>query len=259
LFKKCDVWTTVYKPLNKIDRFANDQSGTKEYKFNSLGFRGEEYNSRAKKKIFVIGDSETFGLGLNIEEAWPYRFKEKYAKKYSYKIKSVNVMNFGVAAVSNDFIARTILSQCKRVKPDLLIVLFTYVDRTEYVKGKIVNMIHPWLKFEASIDYYIYYTEELGFINFLKNLLLVQYFCKLYHLNYIFSALEYKELNHRRIRSNAAIKSLIKLVDKRYFCDFTLGDEDVAADGHHSGPKSHDIFANKLMKFYAENFPFDEK
>jgi hypothetical protein len=259
MLKKCDVWIRHQKPFSTSNRFDSDKSGTKEYKLNSLGFRGEEYNPLAKKRIFVIGDSSTFGVGLNIEETWPYRFKEKYAKKYRYKIESVNIMNFAVGGVSNDFITRTILSQCKRVKPDLLIILFSYVSRTEYVEGKIIEPIYSYAKFEVARDYYIYYTEEIGFINFLKNLLLIQYFCKVHDINYIFCAIEYKRLNHGRIRSNAIIKSLIKLVDKQYFCDFTLGKEDQAVDRWHRGPKSNEIFANKLLKFYAKNFTFDGK
>ncbi|MGB1221611.1 MAG: hypothetical protein ACPG43_08725, partial [Alcanivoracaceae bacterium] len=43
----------------------HDRSGKVQYRFNALGFRGEQYNENARYHIFVCGPSEAFGLGLN--------------------------------------------------------------------------------------------------------------------------------------------------------------------------------------------------
>lgn len=49
---------------------------TKEFNFhvsiNSLGYRDEEFNlNQRKKRILVIGDSFTFGYGVNNDESYP--------------------------------------------------------------------------------------------------------------------------------------------------------------------------------------------
>ena len=38
-------------------------------------------NPKAKKRIYVCGCSHTFGVGLNLEETWPYQFKKLFVQK----------------------------------------------------------------------------------------------------------------------------------------------------------------------------------
>ena len=85
-----------------LSTYGTDRSGTKAYRFNSLGFRGEEHNPDAAATIFVCGCSNAFGLGLNVEETWVHRFKLEYAEKRGLEPSDVNVLKFSQGAATND-------------------------------------------------------------------------------------------------------------------------------------------------------------
>lgn len=258
MFKKCDVNLSVNKPNNTVIKYGRDHSGKNKYKFNSLGFRSEEFNPHSKKRIYVAGCSHTFGTGLNEEETWPSRFKKTFCKIYNYSKNDVNLMNFGMGGQSNDYIARNIIVQCNEVKPDLLVILFTYPSRIEYLEKKNIRSIGIWNVNDDNdsnaIGYYTYYTDEIGYKNLIKNILLVQYFCKAKNIDYIFSLIECKYLLKNKFAHNIACKSLADLLDKKYICDFTIKCLDRAADNLHYGSKSHNAFAENLIKFYSKKY-----
>ena len=58
-----------------------DESKTKTYYFNSLGFRSEEFDPDAPLKLFVGGCSQSIGTGINLEESWAFLFKQKLASR----------------------------------------------------------------------------------------------------------------------------------------------------------------------------------
>jgi hypothetical protein len=113
--------------------YSGDQSGSKEYRFNKFGFRGEDLRAEAKRTLIAAGCSITFGVDLNEGEIWIHRFKERYAKHYGYQADDLNLLNLGETGASNDSIVRTVLPQCQAVKPHLLLVQFTYMNRIEYL------------------------------------------------------------------------------------------------------------------------------
>lgn len=265
MLKKCDIRLKDHLPHNKINKYGHDQSGKITYEFNSLGYRGEDYNPKAKKLIYVAGCSHTFGTGLELEDTWPYQFKELFIKKEQLNSDDCNLMNFAVGAHSNDYISRILMTQSRLIKPDMIIVYFTAKERTEYVSEYSVKEIGPWQINEntalpEAISYYDYYTDELGHINMLKNILLLQYFCKHNNIDYIFSCVA--NPFDKKFISNPICSQFIELIDREYFCDFKLHRIDSAADAKrnifgrlkkgHAGPKSNRLFAEKIFKFYEK-------
>jgi len=262
-----------FKPNTTQIGWWNEDKVKKIYKFNSLGYRGEEYNPNAKMKIFVCGCSYTFGASLNLEESWPYQFKKLYALREKISVHDINLLNFAVGGTSNDYMVRQLLTQCSNIKPDLIIALFTFKTRTEYIEKEKHRSIGLWVAnqgYEKARDYYSYYTNELGFINLVKNILLLQFFCKQNKIKYIFSCIETNVLDE--FKDNPVINPFVNLIDKDFFCDFSLGMHkehiiqkgnaseenkqelaiDFAADNNHPGPKSNKLFAERLFKFYQE-------
>ena len=80
---------------NTTSNFCNiDQSGKIKYRYNSLGFRGEDYDENARFHIFVCGASDDFGLGLNEEDTWWHQFKLRYAQQKQVDPSAVNHLNF---------------------------------------------------------------------------------------------------------------------------------------------------------------------
>ena len=112
-------------------RVTEFEGGTTTYSFNSLGYRGDEFDPEAPVKLFVCGCSYTFGAGLDDEETWAHLFRQKLADHHGLPATSVNLINFAEGGASNDYITRTLIEQSSRVRPDVIVAGFTYMNRFE--------------------------------------------------------------------------------------------------------------------------------
>ena len=86
-------WVTI--PNNKVTDEDNKKyiPGGKTYTTNSFGFRSKEVDLN-KKHLIALGDSITWGSGVNDNETMPY-FLEK-------KLEKLQVLNLGVPAYGLD-------------------------------------------------------------------------------------------------------------------------------------------------------------
>ncbi len=89
---------------------GTDQSGTKTYAFNSLGYRGPEFDPDAGFRVFVFGESYAFGMGLDLEECWASRLVDLLTEQRGIDRQDVCVMNFAEGGASNTGIARNVLA-----------------------------------------------------------------------------------------------------------------------------------------------------
>jgi hypothetical protein len=267
---------------HSISVYGSDRSGTKTYEFNSLGFRGEEYDPAARATIFVCGCSITFGTGLDVTETWAHRLKLAYAERHGLAPSEVNVLNFAQGGASNDYIARTLLSQCAQVRPTLVVAQFTVMNRAEgYESGAPFSIGMglwpglslwwrflgvPWAKKRAVLGrmrlacgYFRSYTPELGFANALRNILLLQSYCRAQAIPCAMSWSDHWRIEDERFGGNEAFAPLIGLLDRTCLCDFSIRDPDIrtdtAADGGHPGPRSNAAFAERLLAFLERQGP----
>lgn len=229
-----------------------------EYSFNKSSFRGEEYDPNARRRIAVCGCSYTFGLGIKWEQTFAYHFKQRFAEHHGFDLNEVNLLNFAQGAVSNDYIARMLLTQLStEFRPDLALVYFTHQERKEYVghdriEGVGVWRMEPENPHEPSLDYYTYYTDEMGFINTLRNMILVQSLLKLRKIPYVFAWVGSGNLAEERYMKHPVCRQYIDQLDRTHFATFTLLHDDVARDNEHPGPQSNEIFGNRLFDFYTQ-------
>ena len=246
--------------------YGGDQSGTKHYAFNSLGFRGEEFSPDARKRIFVCGCSLTFGVGLDLEETWPHRFREMYAAQLGLASDDVNLLNFSESGCSNDTIVRTMLPQCAALKPDLVLIQFTYLNRLEYLNGPLVIKIGQWLLNQKEIPseswftqfqkivqlYYGFYTAEVGYFSTLKSMLLVQNYCQANSIPYRLWRIVHPETEGEALSENPSCNALEALLDQSCIVQITpeLLNLDKAADDLHPGPKAHDAIAQAVFNSF---------
>lgn len=244
MLKDIDQDTPGHFFNTKKDSYQDEKSGEINYSFNSSGYLGEEYNPSAEKKIFVAGCSLAMNYGIQYELSWPYLFKKRLGEH-------VNILNFSVGGASNDYISRSVLRQCSSVKPDILLVMFTYPDRKEFISENGRKNIGPWNEEDEDIlNYYAHYTDELGNMNLLRNILLVQYFCKTQDIDYIFVVQNIDKFKSFCLRSEI-FSELFSLIDMANLCDFSMEFKDKIYDGLHPGPESHDLFAKRLFDFYS--------
>jgi hypothetical protein len=259
-----------------LSTYGTDRSGTKSYRFNSLGFRSEEHDPDAAATIFVCGCSNAFGLGLNVEESWVHQFKLAYAAERGLNPSDVNLLNFSQGAASNDYITRTLLTQCAQVRPDLVIAQFSpmyrcesYVDGQPFCIGTGLWGISAWVRFlavpwtmKSTVMRRIWrasgharrYSPESGLADTLRNMLLLQFYCRANGIRCVMTWSDRRRLDDPALRDNPALAPLIALLDRACLCDFAIRDPDIltdaAADGRHPGPATNAAFAARLLDFH---------
>ena len=108
---------------NKIFKTSgSDNTGLCTYTYNELGFRGDSIKKEGFK-VMSLGCSITEGVGVNDNETWPAQF-------CSHMENAVN-FNFGTGGRSNDFICRCLMSYYDLIKPDLVLIMYTFPHRRE--------------------------------------------------------------------------------------------------------------------------------
>ena len=248
-----------------------DYSGTKTYSFNRQGFRGEDFDPKASKRIFFSGCSYTFGTGLNYEETAAYKFKMNYCSESGIDPAEVNLLNFAMPGGSNDYIVRTMISQCEKVKPDIAVVLFSHSTRAEYIDeealgNKVATVAPWWVEHEpyqhltlaekdnsgyiqvirnASLGYLHYSTPANELAAFLRNALLIQYYLSANNIPFILHWADYNRFGYAE--KHFALKPLTALLKKQHFINYSDPEKywcDKAADDTHPGPVSNTNIAN---------------
>src|SRR5215813_5787335 len=102
------------------------------YKFNSLGFRGSEYDPSAGLRVFVCGCSYAFGMGVSTDRTWPVVFTRLAAAVLGVPFEQCHVQNFSQVGASNNYVARTLIKQCHQISPTMAIAAFTHNSRVEF-------------------------------------------------------------------------------------------------------------------------------
>jgi hypothetical protein len=222
----------------------------------------------------AAGCSITFGVGLNEQEIWPHRFKERYVSYCGYQLDDVNLLNLGETGASNDSIVRTVLPQSHTVKPDLLLVQFTYMNRIEYLSGPLALGIGQWFlgaddsdpKWLAELrglveSYYGFYTDEFGFTATMRNILLLQSYCEANSIPYLFWWVMDRRKEAERLANNPVCAQLHSMLNLQHFCDIDpqVLEIDKAADDKHAGPVSHRAIAERLFEFQKEHLDTMER
>lgn len=243
-----DVSSYKYRLEERMNRTYKRSGGDNTelclYTYNELGFRGDSIKKEGFK-VMSLGCSHTEGVGVNDNETWPHQF--------SKLIKNGVNFNFGYAGRSNDFISRCLTSYYDLIKPDLVLIMYTYPHRREiYTKD---NFIEPYIPtnvwgrlleteegqiIQNSMD--ILQNEHADFINWYKNHLLIKYFLESKKCNWIWNGCftisekfnEFNEFN--RFDGNYRNKL------------------DDAVDGIHMGKQHNLEYAMRLFEYLSKNF-----
>ena len=96
-------------------------------RINNFGFRGKDINLEPKletKRIMMIGDSFTFGVGAKEDETIPYLFEEELKKQG----ENVEVINAGVGHSSPIIYYLKLRDLYLKFKPDMVVLLFDFSD-----------------------------------------------------------------------------------------------------------------------------------
>lgn len=225
--------------------------GSWHYTFNSKGYRGDEYDKNADMNLAIVGCSLGFGEGVRWEQTWGYQLKLALEQQTHYR--NVNYLNFSQSGASNDYITRTALRQCNHIKPTFLICYFTHAARKEIIDKESVYSYGSWCATEN--DYFkgllSCYTEQEAIANTLKNLILLQQFCKLQSISYYFILQERVSYERAKISEHPVLGVFWKMIDWNRIANYRISWKDLARDNRHPGPLSHQILSQQIYESAA--------
>jgi lysophospholipase L1-like esterase len=135
---------------------------------NDDGFRGPNVpinKSINEFRIIVLGDSVTFGLGVNYTDTYPYYLERKLNQLNNNK--KYTILNFGVPSYNTLQEVRMFILKGKKYNPDLVILQYhpnDIDDQNEFsrlykeIKGTKSLSKRDLIKFNYEFDTWYHYT-----------------------------------------------------------------------------------------------------
>ena len=245
-------------------RSPRDRSGLPEpervYDFNSLGFRGPEYDPSAALRVFVCGCSYTFGMGVQSDRTWPVAFTRLAATALGVPVERSQVQNFSQIGASNNYVARTLIKQCHLVPPTLAIAAFTHNNRIEYLDGQEIRNLGYWnirpdnqvreRRDSPGSRFFRQYSDRAGLQNLLTNMVFFQSAMVRRGVPYIMVWIDVEGLYTTQTISGPVLSDYNVVLDQSRISRLSIKQSGIrvdTADGH-PGPQSHERFAAALAK-----------
>jgi lysophospholipase L1-like esterase len=97
------------------------------YRINQDGIRDRDYTPEKPSgtfRIAAVGDSVTFGFGLELKDTWPKQLERELQKTQPH----VEVINFGVMGYNTPQEAERIQDKVLKYQPDLIIIDYSLND-----------------------------------------------------------------------------------------------------------------------------------
>jgi len=194
-----------------FDKNHYNLCGDVNYSFDDMGYRNNTpYQHNA---ILAIGDSFTLGLGVNVDDTWANRLS---------KILNYPVLNFSLNGASNDWIARRTTELMDFFKPKAVIVHYTFSHRRERPQ-------QDWHDDERT-ECEPLYTEQENYENWRANFTRLSKL-KIPIVHSFITNWHTSSINYAALGTNIIAPQPIY---------------DLARDGFHYGPKTHQILAEKI-------------
>jgi hypothetical protein len=261
------------------------------YKFNSLGFRSNEFDNTEDIKILYAGCSVTEGTGLPVNHIWGSFLNDQISKETNKSIKFFSVARGGI---SIDTIVRYtyIAIEHTGFKPDFVYLMLPSVLRRELIfteygsvytdsfipgwppldPGKSSKTAAAYVHLDALINYRQSYNDCF------RNLLFMKHYLMSKNIKWAFSFWD-DEFNPERVTSAIGIEKdsdpsiPIELEDHYIKGGFTFDrhgivyntknfefifPQSIARDGAHWGPNSHYNFSKNAYQYLIKKDYFQE-
>jgi hypothetical protein len=120
---------TEFTGLDKIEKCLDTAHFKKypykiSYKYNSRGFRDEEWPEDLENCVWCFGDSYTKGVGQSYEHTWPKLLQNQTGHR---------TICVSMDGASNNWISRKIVELVNTIKPKTVIVQWSFINRREQV------------------------------------------------------------------------------------------------------------------------------
>lgn len=196
-----------------------DQPGAITYKFNSHGFRSEEFDPNADNLV-ALGCSFTMGIGLPVQDVWPARVG---------RALNLQVCNLAWGGGSSDRCFRLANYWVPHLRPKLVVLLNPPRGRLELVVDETTGQAHDIMFSNNGIDPFVKQWISVDInaqLNNRKNSLAIQSLCNQLQIPY----LSY-EADVWMSRSREEVG--------------------YARDYMHAGPEGHRTFTERILNDFA--------
>jgi len=266
-----------------VSRYGTDQSGLVEYRFNSLGFRGEEYDPDAEFRVLICGSSTAFTTGVPDEDTWWHMLKAPLAAQKGISPDAINVLNFAEGGCSYDYVSRVTLTQAERVRPDIIVISTGAIKCGELITDKIEEIadrgfnisrglmkyarnpdpeslkvpdnpdigLDAWREiFHKAVSYFGFNTGSTFLLDALKNLYIVQAYCESRNIPFVCWARKRDSLQTQLAQRNLSkpVSEFLELINVSRVLSLDIDNIDKANDGLHPGPRAQAFIASEVMK-----------
>ncbi|MBE3637043.1 hypothetical protein [Mangrovicoccus algicola] len=256
----CDLPHSGHRPFAHTRFYDDDDTGLISYRFNSAGFRGEEYRPDARLRICVIGACRAFGTGIHQHLTYGARLGDHLATALELPREEVNVLNLSVGRASGDYVTRMLLTHVPLLAPDLVLLGFPAPQRMEYFgaegfesydlatvprRGR-QGLPAPLAGFRDL------YNPDLGRIAMARNILMAQGLMEHARIPYAITT----EHLRPNLRHQPQLAPFLAALDDRFILrhrHFHLA-PDRAAHDQRGGPAAHGALAIALLPLVAAQF-----
>jgi hypothetical protein len=185
------------------------------YKFNSHGFRSDEFSH--EDSVMFLGCSFTVGIGLPLEDTWAYQVAEKLNLKR---------FNLAIGGSGPDTAFRLANHYIPQIKPKLVVFLnppegrFTLINDNYNFFEFSINILENSIFacppiFRKYYEHWISLEENIT-LNSIKHKLAIQALCQEHDIKFVYidsSELKFldlaRDLNHAGIHSNKILAEII--------------------------------------------------
>jgi hypothetical protein len=172
------------------------------YKFNSHGFRSDEFS--LEPSIMFLGCSFTNGIGLPLEDMWTYQVATQLNLKH---------FNLGVGGSSNDVAFRMAYAWLPQLKPKLVVLLKPSHTRLEILSDNYCSTMITSRAIPRQLkQFYNWWAsnDNNGLLNAKKNCLAIEQLCSqqqikfaVFHINQMMPTIDLaRDLAHHGVGTN---------------------------------------------------------
>ena len=188
-----------WKPLN--DGQPNYSKTEIEYKFNSDGFRSDEFSDDADISILFMGCSFTEGTGLPVDQTWPSMIIEKIKAIPGNENKKIPLFSIAIGGSGLDTQSRYLYEQIDKIKPTYIIYLLSSFYRREFSYGNLHNI--RWLPANPPIFPQVqnlkldrlFIDDAYAFHQSYMAMALIQSVAQKYHSEIVLGYLQFEGIN----------------------------------------------------------------
>ena len=147
---------SAYNPV-QLDGKQNYTKDAFEYKFNSEGFRCDEFTTQSDLPIMFMGCSFTEGIGLPLHHTWPHFLIEIIKQQPGLSKLSIPHHSIALGGTGVDFPAALLPKYAAITTPKFIVGFFSSLYRRDFCANDM--HVQQWLHADTPIPYY---KKELG-------------------------------------------------------------------------------------------------